>query len=317
MASFWQTLPKPFLILAPMENVTDFVFREVVAQTAPPDVMFTEFTSADGLVSKGREALLPKLKFSASQRPMVAQIWGNHTESLQESARLIKKLKFDGVDINMGCPDKTIIRRGECGGLIGDTKTASAIIKAVKKGAGELSVSVKTRLAPTPEKTTEWITFLLKQDIAALTVHGRTVKQMSKGDAKWEEIGRAVELKNRIAPNTLIIGNGDILSYAQAVKTHKEFGADGVMIGRGIFQNPWVFEKKLKPKVRTEEEYIEILQNHLSLFDQTYGQTKHFDIMKKFFKMYIKDFAGANQLRQDLMETKNKKEVERILSRHI
>lgn len=295
-----------------MENVTDFVFRETVAQTAKPDVMFTEFTSADGLVSKGREALLPKFKFSKNQTPIVAQIWGNHTASLTKSAKLVNKLNFSGIDINMGCPDKTIVRRGECGGLIGDTKTAGAIIKAVKKGAG-LPVSVKTRLAPTPEKTTEWITFLLKQDIAALTIHARTVKQMSKGTAKWEEIGRIAEIKNKIAPKSLIIGNGDVLTYKEALTMHKEYGVDGIMIGRGIFQNPWVFEKKQKPKVRTKEEYIKILQNHLSLFDKTYGKEKHFDIMKKFFKMYIKDFAGANQLRQRLMDTTNSEEAEKII----
>ncbi len=315
MANFWQLLPKPFLVMAPMDDVTDFVFREIISQIAKPDVFFTEFTSADGLFSKGHDVVIRKLKFSENQRPVVAQIWGKDPKILLKASELVRDLGFDGVDINMGCPDKSIMRNGAGGGLIGNYNLVKELISAVKAGAGDMSVSVKTRLGYDCVITEDWIGFLLEQDIAAITVHGRTAKQMSKGDANWKEVGVAVKLKNKISPNTILVGNGDIGSYNNAKKMFDDFGVDGIMIGRGIFTNPWIFNKTTDVDLHNRDEYVGILLKHMRLHNKTWGNTKNFAIMKKFFKMYIKDFAGANQLRQDLMDCENSSQVEKLIAK--
>ncbi len=249
MSNFWPKLPKPFLVLAPMENVTDYVFREVIAKVAKPDVFFTEFTSADGLFSKGREVVIRKLQYSQLQRPIVAQIWGKEPENFYKASQLVKDLKFDGLDINMGCPDRGIVKNGAGAGLVGNYSLTKEIINAVKKGSGNLAISVKTRLGQENIITERWIEFLLEQDIDALTIHGRTAKQMSKGEASWEAVGKGVKIKNKISPKTILIGNGDIGSYEQAKDKHDTYGVDGIMIGRGIFSNPWIFEKSQKLKI--------------------------------------------------------------------
>lgn len=311
MPNFWTTLSKPFLILAPMEDVTDYAFRELVSELPRPHVFFTEFTSATALCSPGRKKVITKFKFSENQRPIVAQIWGTEPDYLYKAAQTVEELGFDGIDINMGCPDKAVMKQGAGASLIKNPTLTKEIISAVKDGAKSLPLSIKTRLGVNKIITEEWLSFLLKQDIQALTVHGRIATQMSKGDANWEEIGKAVQLKESLSPKTVIIGNGDIKSYSQAIAMHKKYHIDGVMIGRGIFANPWVFSTEEKP--HAPKEYLTLLQRHLNLFDETWGDTKHFDIMKKFFKMYVNNFYGANELRQQLMECKTKKQVLEIL----
>lgn len=313
MVNFWRGLSKPFFVLAPMEDVTDFVFREIVAEIARPDVFFTEFTSADGLISNGYEATVQRLKYSENQRPIVAQIWGTNPESLYKAAKLVTELKFDGIDINMGCPADTVVKRGAGAALIKNHNLTKEIIDAVKNGANGLPVSIKTRIGFDRIVTGRWISFLLEQKIDALTVHGRIALQMSREEANWKEISHAVLIRNVVSPETILIGNGDITSYSQALEAHKEYGIDGVMIGRGIFHNPWVFEKTQEVNLRDKKDRIELLMKHLKLFIKTWGDGKNFEVMKKFFKIYIKDFDGANQLRQSLMETKNISQVEKLL----
>ncbi|MDO8487121.1 MAG: tRNA-dihydrouridine synthase [Candidatus Curtissbacteria bacterium] len=312
MLNFWQKLPKPFLALAPLDDVTDVVFREIIAGIAKPDVFYTEFTSADGLCSKGKVKLLQKFKYTENQRPIVAQIWGKTPENLYKAAKLVKDLKFDGVDINMGCPDKTVMKQGCGASLIGNNNLTKEIIDSVKRGAKNLPVSIKTRLGAGSIITKDWIGFLLDQKLDALIIHARTAAQMSQVPANWQEIGRAVKLKNKISPKTILIGNGDILSFPQALQMHKTYGVDGVMIGRGIFANPWVFEKTTK--VHAREEYLELLLKHLTLFEETWGKTKNYQVMKKFFKMYIHSFEGANQLRQQLMETTSNQQAAQAIT---
>lgn len=314
MTNFWKNLPQPFTVLAPMENVTDFAFREIVAKYLPkPDVMFTEFTNVEALTSAGFEKTIPRFNFSPKQKPIVAQIWGLDPEAFYKSAKLVQKLKFDGIDINMGCPDRAVIKAGAGSALINNKNLAKEIITAVKKGAGNLPVSVKTRIGFKSVVTSEWITFLLEQKIDALSIHARTAKQMSKGKPDWDEIKKAVEIKNQTAPNTVIIGNGDVESYSQVIEVHKKYGVEGVMIGRGIFKNPWVFDKSPKSKKHTQEEYTAVLLKHISLNEKTRNDPKSFEPMKKFFKMYINNFKGASILRQRLMETKNYSEAKKIL----
>lgn len=313
MVNFWSKLKKPFLVLAPMEDVTDVVFREIVAGLPRPDVFFTEFTNAEGLSSKGFEAVIPRLKYTENQRPIVAQIWGTSPEYMSRAAALVGKLGFDGIDINMGCPDKAVVKKGAGAGQIGNFALVTEIIKSVKQAAPELAVSVKTRLGYDRIITGDWVSFLLQLGIDALTVHGRIATQMSKGEADWSEIGKAVKLRDKLAPATVIIGNGDVKNYREVWQMHEKYLVDGVMIGRGIFTNPWVFEKTLETRFHDRESYLKILSDHLSLFDRTWKNSKRIDIMKKFFKMYVRDFDGANELRQRLMECKNADEVKQIL----
>lgn len=306
--NFWRKLPRPFTVLAPMENVTNFAFRQVVATKLPkPDVLFTEFTNVEALNSGGFERTIPRFTLSMSQKPIVAQIWGINPENYYKSAKLIEKLGFDGIDINMGCPDRAVVKIGACSALINNKYLAKEIIEAVKKGSKKLPISVKTRIGFKKIVTEEWITFLLEQNIDTLTIHGRTVKEMSDVPANWDEIKKAVEIKNMISPKTVIVGNGDVKSYSEVIKRYKNYNVDGVMIGRGIFSNPWIFDKN--DKKHTPDEYKNILINHLKLLDQE----KYFDEVKKFFKMYICNFEGANKLRAKLMQTKSVKEALKLL----
>ncbi|MHB8443349.1 MAG: tRNA dihydrouridine synthase [Patescibacteria group bacterium] len=311
MANFWSNLKKPFFVLAPMDDVTDIVFRDVVEKVYPPDVFFTEFVSIEGLASKGRENVIRKLKRNSdSSKPQVAQIWGRNLDSYIKASNDIKKMGFDGIDINMGCPERGIVRRGYCGGLIGQYSEVSEIIKATKKGAGDIPVSVKTRIGLDHIITDEWISFLLEQDLAAITIHARTVKEMSKVQAHWDEIKKVVELRDKLSPETLIIGNGDVESYTDGIKLVKDTGVDGIMIGRGIFKDIFVFDPEKREN--TQKDMINILLYHLDKYE-TESEYKSFQILKKFFKIYVNSFEGANDLRVELMNTNSVEEVRNII----
>lgn len=313
MVNFWKELQKPFLVLAPMEDVTDVVFRDIVADTASPDVFFTEFTSSDGLATRGRDETIKKLKYTAKQRPIVAQVWGTEPSRMFEASKLVKELGFDGVDINMGCPDKAVVKKGAGAAHCTNLTLAKEIIDAVKEGAGDIAVSVKTRLGLNKNIADGWIPFLLEQELAALTIHGRLAIHKSDVPADWEQIGKAVAYRNIISPETQLIGNGDINSYAMAMEMYEMYKVDGIMIGRGVFSNPWIFEKNISPTERTPNDNIELMMKHVTLFSETWGKTKNFEIMKKFFKMYVREFDGASQLRQKLMECKTPEEVENVI----
>lgn len=313
MNNFWQALPRPFTVMAPMDDVTDNVFRQVILSTARPDVFFTEFANADGLVHGANGIPLRKLDFTPDQHPIVAQIWGNDPTNMEKAARIVKRLGFDGVDINMGCPVRDVVKKGAGAGLIGSYDLSDKLIRAVRKGSGGLPVSVKTRLGVDKNIAHNWATFLLKQGISTLAVHGRIANQMSKGEANWEEIGNIVKIRNKLAVGTLIIGNGDVKSYAEVLEKYKIYGIDGVMIGRGVFADPWIFSKNAGPHSMTD--YVNLLFKHTSLFEKTWGKTKNFAVMKKFFKIYIKDFDGANQLRVKLMDAKNFEEIKKSIKK--
>lgn len=310
--NFWQELDQPFFILAPMDDVTDVVFRQIVAQTASPDVFMTEFVSTDGLLSPGRERVMEKLRLEENPtKPVVAQIWGSDPEKYFQVAKDLASSGFAGIDINMGCPEKGIVARGCCGGLIGNYKLAGEIIDATKSGAGNLPVSVKTRIGLNSIITEEWAGFLLKQDIAALTIHARTVREMSKVPAHWDEIAKVVILRDQICSQTVIIGNGDVENRAHGLEKIAESGADGIMIGRGIFHDIFAFADNLTE--RTQEERLTILRNHLDLYEATWKNEKSFQILKKFFKIYVSGWYGAAELRNQLMETTTPAEVRSIL----
>jgi len=310
----WPDLPKPFFVLAPMDDVTDIVFRDVVERVAAPDVFFTEFVSTDGLASPGRERVIEKLQRNPdSHYPLIAQIWGKDPELYRRAAADIVKLGgFAGIDINMGCPERGIVARGCCGGLIGRFDEAEAIIKATQQGAGDLPVSVKSRLGIDRIITEEWYGFLLQQDLAAIIVHARTVREMSKVPAHWDEIAKIVKLRDKLASQTLIIGNGDVENRAEGLKLARESGVDGVMIGRGIFHD--IFAFAADPIAHEPDEMMTILLDHLDRYEAAWGDGKSFQILKKFFKVYVNGWNGAAELRARLMETTTPAQVRAILA---
>ena len=312
MTNFWETIEKPFFALAPMEAVTDTVFRQVVRTAAPPDVCFTEFTNATGWVNAGEIAVGGRLDKSEGDSPIVAQLWGSIPEDIEKLSKYCAEQGYDGIDINMGCPDKSAIKSGGGAALIQKPDLAKQIIESAKKSG--LPVSVKTRLGFSKvEEYKEWLHFLLLQDIVALTIHLRTKNEMSKVPAHIELLPDIVKLKNEIAPNTLVIANGDILDYRQGKQIIDQTGIDGVMVGRGVFNNPFAFEKS--PRSHTKEELVDLLNLHLNLYDERGGAKRKFETLKRFFKIYIRDFDGASSLRHELMQTTNTDEVRKLLNK--
>lgn len=310
MKNIWQELPRPFFALAPLEDVTDTVFRRIVGSCGTPDVYFTEFTSADGLFSNGYEYVAKRLKFTTSEHPLIAQIWGTKPENYFKAAQKLAEMGFDGVDINMGCPVKDVIKLGVCSALIKNRSLAKEIIDATKDGAGDLPVSVKTRIGFATIETREWLGFLLEQEIAALTVHGRTVKEQSKVPAHWDEIAKAVNLRNEMNSNTLIIGNGDVMTRLEGIQKVKETGVDGIMIGRGIFHDPWLFNPDHFGEAVSFQEKLEKLAEHSQLFKETWGDTKPYVIMRKFIKCYVAGIPGAAEIRAELMTTESNEKLQ-------
>lgn len=302
---------KPFYVLAPMDDVTDTVFRQIVAKYSPADLMMTEFANADGYCSPGKDAIMKRLKYDASEGPVIAQIWGIEPRNYYEMAKDIKSLGFTGIDINMGCPIKDMIKKGACSAMIQNPTLAAEVIAATKEGSDGLPVSVKTRIGFNTIDTENWIGFLLEQSLDALTVHGRTRKEMSKVPAHWEEIKKAVELKDSISPNTVLIGNGDVIDRVDGDLKTTETGVDGIMVGRGIFQDFFVFEKESSN--RSIEEVLGIMAEHIKLYENTWGVERSFEPLKKFFKVYISNFDGAAKLRADFMNTKNTKDALKLI----
>lgn len=298
--------------MAPMEGVTDIVFRQVVMKAGRPDVYFTEFTNVNSYVSEaGRPNALERFRYLDNERPIVAQIWGTKPEFFAITADGLRDMGYGAVDINMGCPDKHVVANGGGSALIRTPELAVEIIAATKKAG--LPVSVKTRLGYSKaEEWKDWLTLLLQQDIAALTVHLRTKKEMSKVEAHSELVPEIVALRNEIAPQTKLIINGDIMTPTDGQK-YIDMGADGIMIGRGVFANPFCFEKE--PIEHTKEELVELLKYHLDLFDEYKLMT--FDPLKRFFKIYISGFYGASEVREKLMACKSTDEVREILNSDI
>lgn len=315
---FWTKLPKPFFALAPMYDVTDAAFRKIIAKYGKPHVFYTEFTSCDGLMSVGREKLLHHLKFSEIEHPIVAQVFGAKPEKFRDTAKLVKELGFDGIDINMGCPDKNIVKGGSCAALYKTPELAKEIILATKEGAGDMPVSVKIRIGDTKIDWENWIAKLLEAQPAAIAVHLRTRKEMSKVPAHWEEMNKIVEFINKnTTPETrpLIIGNGDVMTLDEAKTKVKESGCDGIMLGRGIFGNPWLFNED-KVNV-SKEEKLEALLEHVQVYDEIFTDKKPFDVMKRHFKAYIHGFDGAAELRTELYECKTAEEVVKVIKNNL
>lgn len=292
-----------FMVLAPMDDVTDVVFRQIVADCYSPDLFFTEFVNVEALQSRGREIALRRLMF-AGDRLLIAQIWGKNPDNFYKSAQdLVKMGGFIGVDLNFGCPDKKVVKNGTGGGTINFPDTAKDIITATRSGLdGKLPLSVKTRIG-FKDYDESWIKFLLQQNLDMLTIHFRTVKEMSKYPACWQQHAKRIrELRDQISPQTILVGNGDVTSYSQAEQYANQFSYDGVMIGRGIFGDPYVFSADSPWTKMPADQKINLYKTHLNLYASTYpaGERK-FDPIKKFCKIYISGFDGASDLRASLM----------------
>jgi len=354
--NFWQQIKnnkQPFFVVAPMADVTDPAFRKLIAKYGRPDVMWTEFVSANGLMSKGREILARDLVFSSEERPIVAQLFSADPVMMEGAAKFAAELGFDGIDINMGCPDKTIEKQGAGAAMMRDPDAALAVIAAAKRGiasAGkDIPVSVKTRVGYNAVQIDTWIPLILASGVAALTVHARTRKDLSKVPAQWELLKQVVALRDKIAPDTVILGNGDVTSLADGREKATISGVDGVMVGRALFGNPWFFDatremtatipqkpsaikiflKKLFSFINTDsvrtapvsavrpitiEERLNVMVEHTQLFEELLGDIKSFSIMKKHYKAYCTGFRGSKELRMRLMEeAKTAKDVEQIV----
>lgn len=306
---FWAGLKKPIFVLAPMADVTDCAFRKLIAKYGKPDVLWTEFVSADGLVSRGREALFIDLRFDKSEHPIVAQLFGSSPANMETAAKLCVDLGFDGIDLNMGCPDRSIEKSKSGAYCIKDPRLAKSIVEAARRGAGNLPVSVKTRLGYNSVDW-GWIKEVLSWRLPLVTFHLRTRKEMSQVFAHWDIMPKIIELRNKISPQTLVLGNGDVKDLADGEVKVSSSGADGVMIGRGIFGTPWLFSKT--KKVFTVPEKLEIMLEHTKLFLEMLGEHKNFAIMKKHYKAYVNGFSGAKELRVELMEAQTYEEIENL-----
>lgn len=310
--NFWKDLKKPYFILAPMEDVTDVIFRHVIAHAAAPDVYFTEFTnSASYSHAEGKESLRGRLMFTDDEQPIVGHIWGDDVEDFKRMSIGLKEMGFKGIDINMGCPAPNVFKHGRGSGLILRPQVAAELIEAAKVSG--LPVSVKTRLGHADvSEWKAWISHLLKQDIANLSIHLRTKVEMSKVEAHYELIPEILALRDEIAPNTLITINGDIKNKEEGLKLAHKYNIDGIMIGRGVFSNPYAFEEELKD--HSSKELLDLFKLHLDLYmHYTSIEPRLSKPLHRFFKIYIKDFKGAANLRNDLMETKSAQEAKDIL----
>lgn len=324
---FWgklNNLNKPFFALSPMADVTDAAFRQIIAKYSRhgkkgggPDVFWTEFVSADGLASKGREKLLIDLKYSDKERPIVAQLFGAHADNMREAAKIIADLGFDGIDINMGCPDKAIERQEAGAALIKNPKLAREIIRAAGAGAPNLPISVKTRIGYNKDEIETWIPELISENISAITIHARTRKEMSKAPAKWEKVSKVVELVKKSDKEILVIGNGDVLNLENGKTKAEESGADGVMLGRAIFGNPWLLDENKKLEDISIEEKLQVMVEHTRLFEKLFGDMKNFAVMKKHYRAYVNGFDGAKELRIKLMGVLNLNDVKKIVSSYL
>ena len=345
--NFWQDLPKPFFAVAPMADVTDAPFRRIIAKYSDWEnqknaVMWTEFVAADGLMRatpEGKQKLMADLIYGEEERPIVAQLFSSNEEYMEQAARLAVELGFDGIDLNMGCPSNTIERQGCGAAMIKDPAKARAVIRAAKRGAGDVPVSVKTRLGYNNDELETWIPEILAEEPAVLSIHGRTRKEMSKVPAKWDRITQVVALRDKLGSKTLIIGNGDVLSMDDAKQKAKESGVDGIMIGRALFGNPWFFHPTKRIPLTltampthgvnrediitkdtaddsyeyvTLEERLKVMIEHTKLFEEILS-FKNFSVMKKHYKAYVNGFHGAAQLRSQLMESSSSEEMEVIV----
>jgi nifR3 family TIM-barrel protein len=315
--SFWSALPRPFFVLAPLADVTDAAFRRVIAKYGKPHVLWTEFTSAEGLCRGHHESLWGNLLYSDAERPIVAQLWSASPAAMEQAAVLVSRLGFDGIDINMGCPDRRVERRGAGAALCRQPVLAQALIRAAQRGAGHLPVSVKMRIGYDRDELDTWLPALLEMQPAAITIHARTRQEKSDVPAHWDAVARAVRMRRAQGSATLLIGNGDVRDTAEARIRAAATGVDGVMLGRAIFGNPWLFHPTITRDALPAAERLRVLVEHTQLFETLLGDIKSMERMKKHYKAYLVGLKGTDTeaLLPRLMASNSAAEVAAIVER--
>jgi tRNA-dihydrouridine synthase len=335
LSNFWSRLPRAFTVLAPMEDVTDTVFRRVIARRGAPHVLMTEFIHTAELFHVKRKYArqrafiddaeaadlrlrTPLFADGVPARPaLVAQIWGNDPDAYRKAVPALLERGFDGIDINMGCPAHKVVRRGECSGLIDRPALAKELILAAREAAGDAPVSVKTRLGVKARKVEEWTGFLLELDLPALTVHGRIAAQMSEGEADWTAVRTVRELRDRLGKTTRIIGNGDLFSADDLDRRAAETGVDGLMVGRGIFRDPDIFRPG-RPHVSFETsswaERRTVMVDHIEEHRRVWGLQKGYDALKGFYKVYTRGPDVYLDLRERLFQTRSHDEALAVIA---
>lgn len=314
---FWATLPTPFFALAPMVGVTDAAYRRLLASYGKPHVLWTEFTSADGLCGPERATWLPALAYTATERPIVAQLYGANPATMERAAALVAALGFDGLDLNMGCPDRTVEKRGAGAALSRHPAQAQALVRAAQRGAPGLPISVKIRLGYARDELDTWLPALLETAPAVITIHARTRQEMSAVPARWEAIARAVAIREALGSPTYLIGNGDIRTLAEARAKAQVTGVHGVMLGRAILENPWVFRAHQHAGAFSGAARLQLLREHTHLFTATYGTSKPFAVLKKYYKAYVTGWAGAAAWYPHLMATQCVADVDALVTRYL
>lgn len=314
---FWDTLPTPFFVLAPLADVTDAAFRRIIAACGKPHVLWTEFTSAETLCALGDASRHRSLLYTEAERPIVAQLYGADPVTMERAAALVAAHGFDGIDINMGCPERTVVRRGAGAALCQTPLLAQALIRAAQRGARALPVSVKIRIGYSRNDIETWLPAVLAAEPAAVTIHARTRRDMSKVPARWDVIARAVAIRNALGSKAYIIGNGDVGDINEAGCKSASTGADGVMLGRAIFGNPWLFNECRSLDTISVGEKLRVLVEHTQLFATLLGDIKPLDVMKKHYKAYVTGFTGAEQLRAQLMGSESVEDVQTLVMRHL
>jgi tRNA-dihydrouridine synthase len=346
--NFWHQIKKPILGLSPMDGVTDAPFRYIVAKYGKPDVMMTEFTNVEGL-ARNAVVMLDDFLYSETERPIVAQIYGSEPESFYKIAIICCELGFDGVDINMGCPAKNVAARGCGAALIQNPPLAKEIIQQVKLGIRDwvegkmiedlglknrmifkvrrmneariglpniverkpIPVSVKTRIGFDRVVVEDWVKHLLEEEPVAITLHGRTLKQMYTGSADWEAIARAAEVIHQTS--TLVLGNGDIQSLEDAGEKILKSGVDGALIGRSVIGQPGFFNRGDQESKKTSFERFKIMLEHARFFESVKGADR-FSAMRKHFGWYCKGVPQAAELRRQMFQTNSTAELEKIVT---
>ena len=301
---------KPLLILAPMEGVTDIVFRKVIAKAGRPDYFFTEFTNVSSYASeKGRKNALDRLKISDTDSPIIAQIWGKNPEHFSIVSKDLEDLGFSGIDLNFGCPDRHVNAAGGGAAMI---RTPDLAVRCFReaRNATSLPVSIKTRLGYSfVEEFKTWLPTLLREHPSALTVHLRTRKEMSKVPAHYELIPEILKMRDELSKDTLLIINGNIKDLNEANSLHQKYPEiDGFMIGRGVFNNLYCFTNHTP----TKEELIDLFYYHLDTFDAL-TKDNSFEPLKHYFKIYLNSFPRASDIRNSLMSTHSTKEARELL----
>lgn len=355
--SFWKNYQLPIIGLSPMDGVTDHPYRHIQKKYGNPDIIYTEFTNVEG-VCHGALRLLQDFLFDETQRPIVAQIYGTTPKYFRQVATILCELGFDGIDINMGCPAKSVDSSGAGAALIKTPKLAQEIITETKAGVQdyldgkrasncldisaeiavevairheklpqeykqtrEIPVSVKTRVGYDAPVVETWIPTLLEMEPAAIALHGRTLKQQYSGESNWDEIHKAALLcknsNNDKTSQTLLLGNGDVETLEQAHEYIQKYEVDGILIGRGSFGYPFVFQKNAA-ELAQQHNIFEIAVEHCKLFEKTYGHDPryHFMPMRKHLGWYVKGIDGAREIRIEIFQTNNSGEVETVFKKY-